>query len=179
MEEDMQKKIEARLAELPQDIQEAVLSAELGSRIQTIGTKYQLHVDQVGTLEEEVMLTMLGFSNPTTFAEQLMEELHITPELAAQITQDITQLIFLPIRESMQGFITAHPEGKLEEKTSVPLQKPDLSTLEILAPKQLPELPQAEVALSQTTSVSAPQPIIGEQQKPKGYSADPYREPPE
>ena len=179
MEEDTQKKIEARLAELPQDIQEAVLSAELGSRIQTIGAMHQLHVDQVGTLEEEVMLTMLGFSNPATFAEQLMEELHTTPELAAQIAQDVTQSVFLPIRESMQSFMTAHPEGKSEEKTSAPLQKPDLSTLEILAPKQLPELPQAEVALSQTTSVSAPQPINGEQQKPRGYSADPYREPPE
>lgn len=180
MEEDIQKQIEARLAELPKDIQEAVLSTDLSSRIQAIGAKYQLHVDQIGILEEEVMMVMLGFSNPATFAEQLVEALQITPDVAGQLAQDIAGAIFLPIRESMQAFIDSQPEQEELEKNSDRPQAPDLSTLEILPPKTLPELPKAEVALSQPTAVTtplAPQPPAP--QAPKKYSTDPYREPPE
>lgn len=110
-----QNQIEQRLAELPQDVRDAVLSAQLGEHVREIGQRHALHIDQAGVLEDEVMLVMLGFFKPEDFSNQIAAQLRIPAADADAIAQEVNQQIFLPIRESMKRFA--------ESKTSpAPLQ---------------------------------------------------------
>ena len=68
MEQELQKKIQARFAELPEDIQKAVQSADVDKKVRDIAAKNQLHVDQSGALGDEVLMAMMGFTDMAEFA---------------------------------------------------------------------------------------------------------------
>ena len=52
--------IEKRLAELPEDIRQAVLSVEWEAKVQQLGAKEGLHIDQVGALALVDVLGLVG-----------------------------------------------------------------------------------------------------------------------
>ncbi|MCX6819925.1 MAG: hypothetical protein NT019_01390 [Candidatus Adlerbacteria bacterium] len=188
MEENSTKtQIEERLAELPQEVRDAVLSADMGTHIRAIGQKHGLHIDQVGKLEDETMLVMLGFFDPDTFNQQIAEQLAIPAADAAVIAGEISAEVFAPIREALKHFtdtkkIQAIPE---EPRTSLPMvtTAPALPTIipATAAPLDGPSaptptpvipaisMPTAEKMLTEkTVATAAPRPI---------YKTDPYREP--
>lgn len=121
--DDIEKQIEARLAELPEDVRNAVLSADLPAQLQEIGRRNNLHIDQIGKLQDETMLVMLGFFGLDQFDEQLTEQLGISPEAATALAQDVSTTIFVPIRESMKGLI----EGEKDAPTA-PVAMPTAET---------------------------------------------------
>ncbi|MBC7837009.1 hypothetical protein H7X87_04535 [Acetobacteraceae bacterium] len=182
MEPNLQKQIEARIAELPKDVHDAVLSANLGNQLQIIGTRHQLHIDQVGALEDEVMLVMLGFVEAGTFVEQLQNQLHIPQEKARELAADVSDEVFMPIRESMKQFIENRGISAIQTQTNTAREEPAA-----IPPPQKPpeatssaEMHPADVVLTQKTVSVPPSPIP---QKPiEGptsniYKTDPYREP--
>ena len=160
MEQDLQKQIEDRIAELPEDIQQAIGSAELEQKVQAIGAKHHLHIDSAGKLQDEVMLVMLGFEPAEQFAQHLSSELGLPSVEAAAVTEEINNEIFMPIRESMKTFAP----------------KPPAPT----PPAKAQDLHPAEIMLAEKT-LSVPNPTPPEQKpeppKPTAYKADPYREP--
>jgi hypothetical protein len=104
MEQDLAKQVQKRLAELPEDVRKAVQSAELEKKIQDIGKKNVLHIDQAADLEDETLLVMLGFNDPAELSKKIMERLNLDDARSKKIATDITEEIFLPIRESMKKF---------------------------------------------------------------------------
>ena len=167
MEADLQKQIENRLHELPQDVQQAILSSELDVRLQKIGKKHELHIDQIGTLEDETMLVMLGFIDPASFVGHLQTQVRLTPEKATLVAADVSNEVFMPIRESMKQFFAT--------KTPPPSAPPAHT-----APLEQKEPHPAEMALNQKT-VSMPTPTVPQKPaaplNPSDYKTDPYREP--
>lgn len=130
---DVEKQIEARLAELPQEVRDAVLSADLPAQLQEIGRRNNLHIDQIGKLQDETMLVMLGFFDLDQFDEQLSQQLGIPPQAAAVLAQDVNEHIFMPIRQFMKG--------ATNEQSVVPP-----------APPSPPVMPTAEATLTQPTT---------------------------
>ena len=104
MEQDLEAQIEKRLAELPEDIRAAVLGADLNRHVQAIGAKYQLHVDQMGLLGDEILLSMLGFTELDKLEEHVKTQVGVPADVASKIVQDSSEQIFLPIRESLVKF---------------------------------------------------------------------------
>lgn len=129
---DVEKQIEARLAELPQEVRNAVLSADLPAQLQEIGRRNNLHIDQVGKLQDETMLVMLGFFDLEQFDEQLSQQLGIQPQAAAVLAQDVNDHIFMPIRQFMKGAATQQPVTP--------------------PPPPPPVMPTAETTLTQSTA---------------------------
>jgi hypothetical protein len=194
MDLDLQQQVQQRLAELPQDVRDAVQSAEVAQKIQTIGKRGNLHVDQMGKLEDEVYLVMLGFADPGEFAESLAGELSLAPAQSVAIATDVANEIFMPIRASMQSWAedhTAQEDAKLvadalsgPPAAAVPASTPAAPKPAPAAPTGLhdaaspiaPNIVAAEVILSPKLGApAAPKPI--EPGKPQQYKADPYREP--
>lgn len=173
MAEDTQAQIEARLAELPEDVREAVLSAQLGERLGAIGQKHSLHIDQVGKLEDETMLVMLGFFDPDQFNKQLEEQLSLSPADAAAIAQEVNTSVFMPIRESLKRFTEAKAaiptppsvpkEAQLPQVQTAP--SPSVAPAPVPVTPPAPSMPAVEHMLTEKTVVK---PI---------YKVDPYREP--
>ncbi len=111
------------MAELPDDIREVVLSSKLGEGLRAIGQKHNLHIDQVGALEDEAMLVMLGFFAPESFSEQIARELNLPLADATAIAAEVNEQVFLPIRESMQAFA----EAKRAEVKPAPVTPPPIA----------------------------------------------------
>lgn len=185
MEQDAVQKVQQRLAELPADVQAAIQSSDLHTKVTTIGAKYQLHIDQVGELEDEVMLAMLGFAPIEGLGAQLTKGLNLTPDVGEKLAADINTQIFGSIRESMKAFaakkaVAPTPTTTAPVAAAVPPTVPMIQTMPT-TPPVAPDMHKADVVLSQKT-VSTPPPAAAPTNAPAAgtppiYKADPYREP--
>jgi hypothetical protein len=191
MDEDIEKQIIERLAELPEDIRMAVESGDIPAHVHDIGAKHALHIDQIGLLEDATMLVMLGFTSPDDFTADIIAHLHIPSKDAGVIADEVSEQLFVPIRESMQKFMEKRSEETLMEnpkenytEAALPVQaeveKHELP-IPIAPPKPEPSaMPLVDTILTQKTistpaSSTAQTPVV----TPKTYKTDPYREPPE
>lgn len=155
MEDELTQKIMQRLAELPEDVRRAVQGSDMAKKIEALGVTHKLHIDQVGELENETLMVMLGFIKPEAFESQITNSLHLPAETAKQIATDINRDVFTAVRASLRRFT--------EEKA---LQKPTI-------PSSPAAMHPADIVLSEKTVTTVPPPPL----KPQPYKTDPYREP--
>lgn len=170
MNEDHVAQIQKRIEELPQDVQSAIASADFDQKIQKIGQKHSLHIDQVEKLGDEIMLVMLGFMNSDNFISNITTQVNVTPTQAAAIAADVNSEILFAIRESLKkANEEALQHTKLEHRQTSQPTTP-------IAPLPHP----ADMTLIQKTVTVMPPitPPVSAPQKPSSYKADPYREPP-
>lgn len=170
MNEDLVAQIQKRIEELPQDVQAAIASADFDQKIQKIGQKHSLHIDQVEKLGDEIMLVMLGFMNPDDFTSNITTQVHVTPAQAAAIAADVNNEILLAIRESLKKV-----SGEVLQHTKLERAQTFQPTASIAPP-----LHPTDMTLTQKTVTVLPpaSPLASTPQKPSSYKADPYREPP-
>jgi len=158
MGDELTQKITQRLAELPEDVRRAVQSADMAKNIEALGVKYKLHIDQIGELEDETLMTMLGFTPFESFEQRITDTLHLPAEMGKGVAEEINRDIFLAVRASLRQFTEA----------------------KAAAPK---EIHPAELMLSQKTVTTTPTAPPTSPEATKGtaqpYKADPYREIPE
>ncbi len=104
---------------LPKKVRDAMTSVDVSSKIYNIGRKYNLHIDQIGDLAEEVGLAMLGVSRLKSFDINIKKRLKLSYETAKMISADINKDIFREIREAL---IPLQPAIKEENDTLPRLQ---------------------------------------------------------
>ncbi|HVV38794.1 MAG TPA: hypothetical protein VHD31_00515 [Candidatus Paceibacterota bacterium] len=207
MAEDFTKEIEAKLAELPEDVQEAILSNNWEQKVAAIAQAHHLHIDQTEKLGSETLMLMLGFTDANNFPSNLVNEVGISKEEADKIAGEVNSQILLSIRESMKTGPAASTTVSTPEKSVVmpsaatAAPKPTVSPPSISStpaasasstptpavpkptmPVKPPEMHPAEVMLTEKTVQVAPPPVQPpkpEAPKPAAYKTDPYREPPE
>ena len=101
--------------ELPEDLKEAMIEVRTAETIYDIGQKNNLHVDQIGELADEVGLAMLGLTKSEDFLTHIKNRLQIDQTTAEQITREVNEQIFLPIRESLQKLHSANEANEAIE----------------------------------------------------------------
>ncbi|OGG47678.1 hypothetical protein A2671_01600 [Candidatus Kaiserbacteria bacterium RIFCSPHIGHO2_01_FULL_49_13] len=99
--------LRVQLVKIPQDIRDLIGSDELGQKFDAIGKKHQLHVDQLGILGDEMNITLVGLSPAEKFASVISKELSIPMSKAEEITRDMNEQIFQPIRDSLKKIYPA------------------------------------------------------------------------
>lgn len=95
------EEIQAQFEKLPPEVQTAVTSSDVNEKIEAIAKKYDLHIDQLGELVDEVGLVMLGLQKPDLFVSDLCERLSINKDIANKISTDINAEIFSLIRQHL------------------------------------------------------------------------------
>ena len=65
------EQLEAQYQKLPDDVREAMIKVETANVVGNIGRKYNLHIDQIGDLADEIGLTMLGLTKPDEFVSHI------------------------------------------------------------------------------------------------------------
>ncbi len=168
MDDDVLQKIQARLAELPADVRQAIQSADFAKTIQTIGAKHKLHIDQMSAIEDEVYLVMLGFEDSSKLSSNIASALSIDAAKADEVVNDINTGIFLPIRASMQAFI-----AKQKGETPAPAEEKaaPVTPADMMLSQKTVSIP-AQNAPTSATPAAVTAPKIG-----NTYKVDPYREP--
>lgn len=184
MEPNLEAQIEKRLAELPEDIRAAVMAADLNTQVQTIGAKYQLHIDQQGTLGDEILLAMLGFTELDKLESHVQTQVGVGADVASKIMQEVSAQIFLPIRESLLEFgaeQVAKPKPELFEKNTSPeslSQRSSGSLVLPVLPDGVGEARPFAQKIPAPVSLAAEKMLTEKTVTPVGpKKIDPYREP--
>ncbi|MBI4118006.1 MAG: hypothetical protein HY455_00470 [Parcubacteria group bacterium] len=87
---------------LPENVKEAYSSVGVTEQIENIGKKYNLHVDKIADLNDEVGWVMIGATHPKDFVGKIADRLGVDAGSAHTIATDINEQIFRPIRESLK-----------------------------------------------------------------------------
>ena len=140
--DDFAKQVEERLAQLPEDIQNAIMASDFDQKMQAIGRAHNLHIDQAQQLGNETLLVMLGVSPMSGFTDDIIQEVRVSKEEADKIIADINTQILAPIRESMKKTY----EESASTPTSVPQNPPAMNTKSVVMPSAVgaprPAVPQ-------------------------------------
>jgi hypothetical protein len=128
------QQIRAAYDNLPEQVKEVLSSFDPIDAIRDIGAKYNLHLDQVGNLADEIGLVLFGLTKNYEFTDRIQTRLGLNRAQAEQITIDANTEIFLPIREFLK-----QSSGELPSREEVlqDIEKPP-ATLELEKPKATP-----------------------------------------
>lgn len=192
----LKEQLQQRFQELPQAVQNAILSAKVEEHLRGLATSHQLHLDQWEIFENEVMLTLLGFQNIEDLEKNIHEQVHVGPEVAHTLASSANQEIFEPIRQELERQLE-HPEAKKKEVSGVEAARqsalasaqPEASSLQPVAaatntPRAAspvvpatPPTPAPNIKVARPTGDTSYKPGVTSAQRATVYD-DPYREPP-
>ena len=183
-QEELDEKIRVRFKELPKVIQNAITSADVQKELRALADTNKLHLDQWQLLENNVMLTLLGFQPAEEIAQHLKNDLDISLETATSLADDISRIVFQPIREELERELE-HPDAKVAGVSDV-----EAARTQILGREDKPAAPAAPAVLPATPPSEPPTGKIVRASVSESYKAgetstarksghdDPYREPP-
>ncbi|MCR4274626.1 MAG: hypothetical protein NUW02_01065 [Candidatus Campbellbacteria bacterium] len=119
MNEESQKIIKEKFAQLPPALQKAFTEIDLLGRVRNIITKNNLRVDDGGLFEDEVMFILLGLEHPNNFIANLTTRLHVPLITIEKLVIDVEKEVFLPVRESLMKMFPTGEHGATPEKLPV------------------------------------------------------------
>jgi hypothetical protein len=139
--------------------------------VQTVGTKYGLHVDTMGQVSEAITNMLLGLESPLQFQTELAA-FGIPDGTADAIIQELNENVFKPLRDEVRNTPPEQPEEEEAELVDEPVQIPVAVTpapvpppLTPIPPPQ-PTVPAAEVAPPVPASAPTPTPTPAPQPAP-------------
>ena len=117
-QDELNEKIRARFKELPKVIQSAITSTDVEKQLRKLADTNSLHIDQWQLLENEVLLTLLGYQAPEELSANLKADLDISADMASTLAKDVSKIVFEPIRQELERELE-HPEAKKESISGV------------------------------------------------------------
>lgn len=90
------------MAFLPEKLREILDSSENLEKMEGIGEKHRLHLDQIADLDGLITEVILGAEKRENFVSELSRRASLDRELAQKITLDVNQEIFIPLRELLK-----------------------------------------------------------------------------
>ncbi len=120
---------------LPDNIKQVLSAPETVDALEGLGKKFNIHLDQLDDLFEEVGLVLLGISRPVNFTENLQKKLGLPREQINAIAQEINIKIFQPIRESLKE-VHGDKEGELSKELASEKVEPIITTVIQTTPEQ-------------------------------------------
>lgn len=120
---------------LPEDLQDAMGSAQTSETVRRISNNYGLSLDQMGELTEEIGLTMLGVNPLEDMPKNIALRLGVDLSMGTAIYRDINGSIFLRVQGSLKRVqelrgsnpllsYSTHKEGVTQAPEHVPPQMP-------------------------------------------------------
>lgn len=120
--DDTKKVFEEHFALLPPVVQDAITSSTVEENLRKLSNKYRLHLDQWQLLETEVLMTLMGLKDVDDLAKNIQSEVHVDTNTASALAQDISEVVFVPIRKELDATLT-----KFQPLVAVGDPLPDLS----------------------------------------------------
>lgn len=197
MDTEFKKKIEERFEELPKSLAEAIKSSNWEKAVFDIGRKHDLHVDDIGELQNELILVLVGIVHPDEFRSVLINEIGIKASLVDEIIEELNVEVNERIKARLKLELAKEEESLTDDDVSE-MKKAGVSFGEDdslpEAQEEFVDIPNSpegnkasvESAASPVASPTKPAPqsavfktkvsSIDASDKPKNF-LDPYREP--
>ncbi len=169
---DIEEQFKTRFAELPQQVQRAIESADVQKNLQLLSTKHKLHIDQWELLENEVRLVLYGFQPAEKLEENIARELEMPLESAQALANDIATTVFEPIRNELEQELKEQTQGT-EKTPEERLAEIAASVATVLPATPPPPKPEGAVIRAPTSPLYTQASRSHERSAPDG---DPYRE---
>ncbi len=151
--EDVKKEIASRFALLPDDIKQVIMDDGYQMKLFTIAKDLKLTYDELGVIELETTMVLLGMTKPADFRDEIQLQLKKNdPEIDA-IVREINNDVFNPIRASIDNLFTNKKELGDYANTNVLKNVPG-------ALGTLPPTPPVTVAPVAQPVQTQPQPTI-------------------
>ena len=116
----LDKLIEKKIKELPQNIQRAIKKSQWEKEISHIAETHHLQIDAMNILMRETLLVIVGLTHAEDFEKNLINHMSIDEELASKLVEDINERVFLLLRKI--AFSHEHEE-KIHEEEIIPHQE--------------------------------------------------------
>ena len=97
--------IDEEIKKLPAETRRAFASFDWGNKLNELGKKHGLHIDQLGELYTETALVMIGLVKSDDYLSQIEIRLNLDSEKASALVNDINEQIFKPIRDALKSFV--------------------------------------------------------------------------
>ena len=104
--------IKERFKELPPELQKAVSATDWTAKVKIVADKNGLMLDQMGTLQYEVLFVMLGIEPASDFVGNMVSRLNIKRDKAEAIAKNINEVVFGPIRSYLQKWEEEEKQSK-------------------------------------------------------------------
>lgn len=168
---DLNKELNERFAELPKVVQDAITSADVQKHLRDLADTHKLHLDQWQVLENNVMLTLLGFQPIQGLASHLQKDLSVTPEVASELAGAISTIVFEPIRGEMEKNLD-HPSVAEEANALEDMRTSALETAQ--HEERAAAVPNATAPASQPIVPATPPPAPPTERAVRGSVAGNY-----
>lgn len=153
----------SRFELLPEDIKAAIMDTGYQEKLFNLAKAQKLTYEELGVLETETTLVLLGMTKPADYRDELQQELKKNdPEIDA-IVKAVNEQVFAPIRASLERVYSAQkdpadyvPESIVtgqEEKPAAPVFPPASAPVSTPAASPAPAMPAPVAA---TTPTPAP-----------------------
>jgi len=120
------QQIKKKYKKLPSDIKEVMFSVSTSDVTQEIGKKYNLHIDKMGELSDEIGLVMFGFTRPPDFIKNIRKRLEVDNNTAQEIARKVNEKIFKPIKSSLMGVHGVKNDTPVEQVEDEPLKREEV-----------------------------------------------------
>jgi len=110
---------------IPKDLQKASFSEEVATNIQEICSKNKVtDNDMIFDITKNIGYVFLGLLAPNEFSDVLEKELKLNKKIAEQVTSEITRLIFLPLKKSLEALYQIKIKAEKTQTEKKPEEKP-------------------------------------------------------
>lgn len=87
---------------LPKIVQASIKSANVPAKMKDLASKHKIHLDKWAQLENEMILTLFGITDPDELVDNIQKHVGLSREEAVAINNDAVEIIFEPIRKKLQ-----------------------------------------------------------------------------
>lgn len=88
---------------LPAVLRDAISSSDVQASLRKLADTYKLHLDKWDILENEIMMALLGITDPNRLMANIMQEVGLPKEQALAITKDVAAIVFDPIQSKLRA----------------------------------------------------------------------------
>jgi hypothetical protein len=129
MQEDTKQQIQDAFNALPKVVQDVITSSDIKDKLRQLSKAYSLHLDKWMVLENEIMMALLGITEPEDLPSNIVKHVGLTQEQAAKITEAVVSIVFNPIQEQLKGRVgdSQSTLESIDTQSTKPKQPIDIS----------------------------------------------------
>lgn len=126
--EGIKAELRTRFELLPEELQNVIRSSEYQTKLFEVAKKNKWTYEQLGILELETTMVLLGMTNPNEYQNELAREVGKKPVEITSVVNDMKTQVFDPIRSSLMRLYTEKKEDDEDTTTSLAAEKAQTST---------------------------------------------------